>query len=139
MTATVVKKKLAKGRIFTGLCTGYLSRLTVGDTVRCYTRTTTFKLPKEVASPIILVGAGAGLAPLRAMVMHLDTRRAGGEKVGENMLVFGCRRKEEDYIYEEEVLRCVWVYVRCIVGLGPRVCDSVYCACTLVFWSLKAL
>jgi sulfite reductase alpha subunit-like flavoprotein len=56
-----------------------------------FCRRTPFKLPEDPSTPVIMVGAGTGLAPLRGMYLHLEHLRQSGAKLGENMLVFGCR------------------------------------------------
>lgn len=89
------------------------------------------------------VGAGAGLAPLRAMAMHLDSERAAGTMIGQVMLVFGCRKRDEDYLYEEEILKwsrdktlshVINAFSREVGGslLFPNCNDPVYCfpSCT---------
>jgi len=48
--------------------------------------------------PLILIGAGTGLAGLRA---HLKARAAAGQ--GRNWLVFGERTAEHDYFHREEI------------------------------------
>jgi len=126
VTCSVVRKDVTKKRKFEGVCSGYLSRLAVGDSVRCFTRSTAFKLPSERSTPVILVGAGAGIAPLRAMMMELDHVRSAGAKIGQVMLIFGCRRKDEDYIYEDEVLE--WsrngTLSHVINAFSREVCDA---------------
>jgi len=56
-----------------------------------------FRLPKNVDIPIIMVGPGTGLAPMRGFIQD---RIADGAK--ENVLFFGCR-DETDFIYQEEL------------------------------------
>lgn len=56
-----------------------------------FCRRTTFKLPTDPSVPVVMVGAGTGLAPLRGMYWHLDSLRQSGATLGANMLVFGCR------------------------------------------------
>merc|ERR1712072_375661 len=55
-----------------------------------------FRLPKEDL-PIIMVGPGTGVAPMRGFI---EDRVADGRK--ENYLFFGCR-DTSDYIYKEEL------------------------------------
>ena len=50
-----------------------------------------------------MIGAGTGLAPLRGMYLHLDHLREAGSPLGHNVLIFGCRRRGEDLLYEEEL------------------------------------
>ncbi|EKX31757.1 hypothetical protein GUITHDRAFT_149086 [Guillardia theta CCMP2712] len=103
VTAVVVEKKYQDGRSFHGVCTSYLRRLHQGDIVRAHLRKTNFKLPREVSTPVILVGAGTGIAPLRGMCQELEHRKRMLAPIGKNLLFFGCRRPTEDYLYEEEI------------------------------------
>jgi sulfite reductase (NADPH) flavoprotein alpha-component len=60
-----------------------------------------FRLPADGATPIIMVGAGTGVAPYRAFVEH---RLAHGH-TGDNWLVFGDRQLSTDFLYQLEWLR----------------------------------
>ena len=84
--------------------------ISVGDSsvVRGFLRRTAFKLPKDPSTPIIMVGAGTGLAPLRGMCHHIEERRKQlqeGQTHGTHMLIFGCRRRDHDFLYAEEIQR----------------------------------
>lgn len=103
VTAIVVDKDLGDGRRFKGVCTNYLKDLTDGSLVRSFIRRTTFKLPADPSVPVIMIGAGTGFAPLRGMCIDLDTRRKGGATLGDNILFFGCRRQDEDFMYAGEM------------------------------------
>lgn len=69
-----------------------------------YIRRSTFKLPKNISRPIILIGPGAGFAPFRGFIQERDQQRSSGKKIGDIILFFGCRRHQEDFIYEKEIL-----------------------------------
>ena len=60
-----------------------------------------FRLPADGDTPIIMVGAGTGVAPYRAFVEH---RREHGHR-GKNWLVFGDRNLSSDFLYQLEWLR----------------------------------
>ncbi len=60
-----------------------------------------FRLPSDGNAPIIMIGAGTGVAPYRAFVEH---RREHGHK-GDNWLVFGDRNLSSDFLYQLEWLR----------------------------------
>lgn len=58
-----------------------------------------FRLPADLAKPVIMVGPGTGIAPFRAF---LEERRATGAK-GPNWLFFGDQQQAQDYLYREEL------------------------------------
>jgi sulfite reductase (NADPH) flavoprotein alpha-component len=60
-----------------------------------------FRLPNDGDTPIVMIGAGTGVAPYRAFVEH---RREHGHK-GDNWLVFGERNFASDFLYQLEWLR----------------------------------
>ncbi len=60
-----------------------------------------FRLPANGATPIIMIGAGTGVAPYRAFIEH---RREYGH-TGDNWLVFGDRNLASDFLYQLEWLR----------------------------------
>ncbi|EEU41765.1 uncharacterized protein NECHADRAFT_53872 [Fusarium vanettenii 77-13-4] len=65
-------------------------------------RSSNFRLPCDPSKPVILIGPGTGIAPMRGFV-HDRARLAGqGQAVGRTLLFFGCRRRGEDYLYESE-------------------------------------
>ncbi len=60
-----------------------------------------FRLPADGDTPIVMIGAGTGIAPYRAFVEH---RREHGHK-GDNWLIFGERNFASDFLYQLEWLR----------------------------------
>jgi sulfite reductase (NADPH) flavoprotein alpha-component len=60
-----------------------------------------FRLPANGDTPVIMVGAGTGVAPYRAFIEH---RREHGHN-GDNWLVFGDRNLSSDFLYQLEWLR----------------------------------
>lgn len=72
-------------------------------TMRVFVRPSTFSLPEDPSAPIIMVGPGTGIAPMRAFLQERQLQRQSGVKVGPTVLFFGCRRREEDFIYKEEL------------------------------------
>merc|ERR1712061_621465 len=56
----------------------------------------TFRLPQNSDTPVIMVGPGTGVAPMRGF---LQDRVAQGAR--ENVLFFGCR-DEDEFLYREE-------------------------------------
>jgi len=73
-----------------------------GIHVPVHVRHSNFKLPSDPTTPIIMVGPGTGVAPFRAFVQERASQARAGLTVGKTVLFFGCRRKEEDFIYQNE-------------------------------------
>ncbi|EPS94182.1 hypothetical protein FOMPIDRAFT_1153432 [Fomitopsis schrenkii] len=85
-------------RIFRrGLCTDYMSRLKPGDKLPIGLKKGLFSLPPECATPVICVGPGTGVAPMRAIIQ--DRVHDGYNK---NTLYFGCRSASKDQHYAGE-------------------------------------
>lgn len=68
-----------------------------------HVRRSNFKLPSNPATPVILIGPGTGIAPMRAFVRERVARKKAADvTVGKTLVFYGCRREEEDYLYREE-------------------------------------
>ncbi|WP_321285866.1 assimilatory sulfite reductase (NADPH) flavoprotein subunit [uncultured Sunxiuqinia sp.] len=88
-----------KGRQRYGACSTFLAdRLEVDETALIYIdKNPNFRLA-ENGNPIIMVGAGTGIAPYRAF---LQQREAANQK-GKSWLFFGERRFSSDFLYQVE-------------------------------------
>jgi NADPH-ferrihemoprotein reductase len=88
------------GKKSKGLCSGYLQGLQAGETsCRVFVRASTFKLPSVLSTPIVLIGPGTGVAPMRGLLQERSHLKAKGN----NTLYFGCKNKDVDYLYREEM------------------------------------
>jgi NADPH-ferrihemoprotein reductase len=98
------------GRVLKGVASTYLKEVcTLGALPHVFVKESTFKMPAEASVPIILIGPGTGIAPMRAFLQERKHQIAtlGRAKVGESVLFFGCRREDEDFIYKDELLQYV--------------------------------
>ncbi|QEY23230.1 assimilatory sulfite reductase (NADPH) flavoprotein subunit [Neisseria animalis] len=85
---------------YTGAASGFLgSRLEEGDSVRVFVEPNPhFRLPQNGSTPIIMIGAGTGIAPFRSFMQQ---RAANGDE-GKNWLIFGNQRFTDDFLYQTE-------------------------------------
>lgn len=140
LCVAVVKGITPHGRSYTGLCSGYLSRLVPSDpgalSIRLWIRPGSFgALPlkatqplladigpmrRHFESPVLCIGAGTGVAPLRSLILERDAVRCinsdhsdtyqnqstdnatSSTQLVDNILVFGCRKQSADFYYESE-------------------------------------
>jgi sulfite reductase (NADPH) flavoprotein alpha-component len=88
------------GKVRKGVSSTYLGeRRKVGATARLYVKPNRhFRLPPDGHTPIIMIGAGTGIAPYRAFV---EERVATGSK-GKSWLFFGERNFTNDFLYQLE-------------------------------------
>jgi NADPH-ferrihemoprotein reductase len=108
ITAVLVQYETPTGRTNNGVCTTYLKlkQPSDGESVPrapIFIRKSQFRLPMKTETPIIMIGPGTGLAPFRGFIQERDLAKKDGKVVGDTILYFGCRKKSEDYIYQEEL------------------------------------
>jgi NADPH-ferrihemoprotein reductase len=73
-----------------------------GIHVPVHVRHSNFKLPSDPSKPIICIGPGTGVAPMRGFIRERVQQAKNGEKVGKTLLFFGCRKSTEDFMYKDE-------------------------------------
>jgi sulfite reductase (NADPH) flavoprotein alpha-component len=88
------------GRERRGVASGFVAdRLRVGERLEVYVKPNkNFRLPDDPGRPIVMIGAGTGVAPYRAFLQH---RQAEGTP-GRNWLFFGERSFTHDFLYQLE-------------------------------------
>jgi sulfite reductase (NADPH) flavoprotein alpha-component len=70
-----------------------------GDVVPVYVqRNDNFRLPQDPARPIVMIGAGTGVAPYRAFLQHREAEGLDGP----SWLFFGERNFRSDFLYQAE-------------------------------------
>ncbi len=96
--------KWSGGGRYRGTCSNYLARIAPGDQLRAVVRTarSAFRPPENPRVPIVMIGAGSGMAPFRGFVEERATLAARGESVGEALLFFGCDHPDVDFLYAAE-------------------------------------
>lgn len=88
------------GHTRTGGASAYLAeRIEDDGPVRVFVeRNDNFRLPEDNTTPIIMIGAGTGIAPYRAFIQQ----RASEEASGKNWLFFGNPHFTDDFLYQAE-------------------------------------
>jgi NADPH-ferrihemoprotein reductase len=57
-TVSVTEHKAPSGKVFKGLCSNYLASLKASSKVKIFVRPSTFRLPKSLSVPIVMIGPG---------------------------------------------------------------------------------
>ncbi|KAL7571924.1 hypothetical protein ACA910_006559 [Epithemia clementina (nom. ined.)] len=101
---------------FQGLCSSFLARRP--RTLRALVRPSSFRLPHNPSTPILLIGPGTGIAPMRAFLQERHFQRQQLEleqqpkqleqqstagAVGPTILYFGCHAPDVDFLYHDEL------------------------------------
>jgi sulfite reductase (NADPH) flavoprotein alpha-component len=89
------------GRQRLGVASGMLAdRLQTGATAQVFVKPNPhFRLPKDPATPIVMIGAGTGIAPYRAFLQEREALGATSPA----WLVFGHRNFLYDFLYQLEI------------------------------------
>lgn len=88
------------GHTYTGAASGFIGeRLEEGGEVKVFVESNPhFRLPENGDTPIIMIGAGTGVAPFRAFMQQ----RSNNGDSGKNWLFFGNQRFCDDFLYQTE-------------------------------------
>lgn len=78
-----------------GLCSTFLHGLQAGETINAFVRENPGFRPAPGAAPVILIGAGAGVAPFAGFVRSNAGKRP-------MWLYFGARHPDSDFLYRDE-------------------------------------
>ena len=91
------------GQAYTGGASGFLSdRVEEGGEIKVFVEPNkNFRLPESGDTPIIMIGAGTGVAPFRAFIQQRDNNGDAGL----NWLVFGNQKFTDDFLYQSEWLQ----------------------------------
>lgn len=132
LCVAVAKSRTKYGRKSVGVCSSYLARLSEGDYVRAWIKQGLFPpvlMPISnlnasnsnlgIETPLILIGPGTGIAPVRAIVqqrvvdlvshrslLHHKTQSQEAlsepAKIGHTLVFTGNRRRDADWLYSTE-------------------------------------
>ncbi|GFR11768.1 NADPH--cytochrome P450 reductase [Trichonephila clavata] len=107
ITAVLVDYETPTKRINKGVATGFLQKIAPSDDdkpkIPIFVRRSQFRLPSKPQTPIIMIGPGTGLAPFRGFIQERSFLKKEGKPVGDTILYFGCRKAQEDFLYEDEL------------------------------------
>ncbi|KPH97051.1 Unspecific monooxygenase, NADPH--hemoprotein reductase [Actinobacteria bacterium OV450] len=91
--------------VFRGVGSSYLHRVRPGDTVlaRVQPCREAFRIPHDGRTPLIMIGAGTGLAPFRGAIADRRALRASGAELAPALCYFGCDHPDVDYLHRAEL------------------------------------
>ncbi len=118
LLVAIVKYKTVIKKIREGVCTRYLSTLSVGTEIRVGLQKGGLVVNEtEARCPILMIGPGTGVAPMRSLIKERQhwlqqTEALAQGKIKEDcsraqstekdILIFGCRNQGADYFYQDE-------------------------------------
>lgn len=104
ITVSITEYKTEKGTMFKGVTSAYIQNLVPNQSkCRIFVRPSSFRLPKKLSTPIVMIGPGTGIAPMRALLQEREEQGNKRNASSTNILYFGCQSIKKDYIYREEL------------------------------------
>jgi cytochrome P450/NADPH-cytochrome P450 reductase len=95
-----------QGRYY-GVASNYLGQARPGTKIAVTVKPSSaaFQPPESLATPIVMICAGTGIAPFRGFLQDraLRAEQAQGHKVGRALLFFGCDLPDVDFLYKDEL------------------------------------
>ncbi|KAI9804460.1 MAG: hypothetical protein M1825_001359 [Sarcosagium campestre] len=121
LLVAIVKYRTVIKKIRQGVCTRYIAALNPGMTIRVVLQRGGLNVSAaEDQRPVVMIGPGTGIAPMRSMIWERAMRREsgfisgtdfsslppavvnGGASIATDVLFFGCRNREADYFFRDE-------------------------------------
>jgi cytochrome P450/NADPH-cytochrome P450 reductase len=124
ITTGVLRARARSGHgEYAGICSNHLATSPNNSTVFVFVRDPGigFRPPDNAHLPMIMVGAGTGLAPYRGFLQERAVLKQQGVPVAESLLFFGCRNPNADYLYADELQEFERLGVARIVNAFSRV------------------
>ncbi|WP_413642819.1 molybdopterin-dependent oxidoreductase [Mycobacterium sp. RTGN5] len=98
LTVSIVRYQAPDGAERGGVCSTFLADRAC-DVPVFLQKSPHFRPPEDTTAPIVMIGAGTGIAPFRGF---LQERRALGH-IGRNWLFFGDRHRTENFYYGDDL------------------------------------
>ncbi|CCH45229.1 NADPH-ferrihemoprotein reductase [Wickerhamomyces ciferrii] len=125
ITAVVEASEEKDGRLITGVATNLLRNIEIAQNnesskpwlnydlegprkkfsknkLPVHVRRSTFRLPSNPSTPVIMIGPGTGVAPFRGFIRDRVKQAENGSQIGKTVLFYGSRNSTEDFLYKEE-------------------------------------
>ncbi|CAI6336944.1 unnamed protein product [Periconia digitata] len=101
----IVKYRTVIKKIRQGVCTRYIASLRPGQEITVsLSKGGLGVTKKEMDRPVVMIGPGTGVAPMRSLIHQRDFWRqeSENENLAKDMLIFGCRNADSDYFFRDE-------------------------------------
>lgn len=86
-----------------GVCTRYIATLQAGQQLSLTVQPGYLNVsPDEVDAPVLMIGPGTGVAPMRSMAYERIQWAERNNSRQSSVLFFGCRKEKADYFFEDE-------------------------------------
>lgn len=110
LIAIVIYRTVIK-RIRKGVCTRYIASLQPGQELGVTISRGGLGVTRaETDKPVVMIGPGTGVAPMRALIYqrhHWRATMGANQDLARDVLFFGCRNAEADYFFKNE-----WVQLK---------------------------
>lgn len=94
--------KTPSGKTRTGLSTTYLKSVEAGQDVAVKLHKGAISMP-AFETPVVCVGLGTGIAPIRALIQDRAVAKKNGKQVGKCAFFFGARKQADEFFFQNEL------------------------------------